>query len=360
MTSTTRDHVTTDDDPLQAEAANWFVRLNTREPDTEEVADWQRWLMASEANRHAFARFEELWQTIGHTEQHFVTQERRDGLAPVAAQRSPSRRRWPLAIAAATLVAVVGVLLMSSDGIRSADLPASAIVQTTIDQVRTFALPDGSRVDVGASTRLVVDFSDSVRRVIIDDGDAYFQVVHDTERPFVVHAGSGTITAVGTAFNVHHTLGRVAVAVVEGAVTVRKLDQALQAAPIATAAQSPEFPQPLLVRAGEGVEYGRSIKAVAPIDTRVATAWRQGQLKFIREPLVYVAADVQRYSHFQISIADPAVAEFQYTGAVTPDEIEDWLALLPHAFPIEVQRINSRAVLLKLRADQPALSNQSK
>ena len=83
----------------------------------------------------------------------------------------------------------------------------------------------------------------------------------------------------------------------------------------------------------------------------MATAWRDGHLKFIREPLGNVAADVERYADVKISIADPAVAELPYTGTVIPDEIDDWLALLSHAFPIEVQRISKRTVLLKLRAE---------
>lgn len=357
MTSNARDHATTGDDALHAEAASWFVRIHAGEPGTEEVADWQRWLMADEAHRHAFSRFEDLWQTIGQTEPHLRTQSRSEVDAP--ARSRTIQRRWPLAIAATALVATVGAGFLLSRSIRSHQLPGSAVVETRTAEDRRYVLTDGSRIDVGARTRVVVDFSGPTRSVIIDDGEAYFEVAHEA-RPFVVRAGSGTITAVGTAFNVHHVQGRVAVAVVEGAVNVREFvdDDGASVAPVISGTSAPAAPRPpaVIVRAGEGVIYGRAAKAVEAVDPNVATAWRDGHLKFIREPLGYVVADVERYTNTQISIADPAVAELLYTGTVIPDEIDDWLALLAHAFPIEAQRIEGRMVLLKLRTDASDLS----
>lgn len=335
-----------DDDPLRREAAEWFVRLNTQEPDTDEVGDWQRWLLKSEAHRQAFAEFEDLWQTIGQTEPHLAS-----SVNQATAERNHSKRwRW-VALAATFLFGAVGALLFSADMGTSRDLPSSALVQTRKAEDRTYVLPDGSRIDVGASTRVVVDFGTAARNVFIDSGEAYFQVAHDTARPFVVHAGAGTITAVGTAFNVHTALGRVSVAVVEGTVKVQNSDYNT-AAPAKDDSVKPQAAAPLLVHAGEGVAYDRSLQPVESVDARVATSWRNGHLKFLREPLAYVVSDIERYADLQISIADPSLGALLYTGTVVPENVDDWLALLSHAFPIEVQHINKRAILLK-RRDAP-------
>jgi transmembrane sensor len=331
-----------DDDPLRREAAEWFVRLNTHEPDTDEVGEWQRWLLKSEAHRQAFAEFEDLWQTIGQT-----------GLESPATQAAAEPQQgkrwfWPVGLAATFLVGAVGALFFSADMGASSDLPSSALVQTRKAEDRTYNLPDGSRIDVGASTRVVVDFGTTARNVFIDSGEAYFEVAHDTARPFVVHAGAGTITAVGTAFNVHTALGRVSVAVVEGTVKVQNSVHDTSA-PAKDDSVSPQSTAPLLVHAGEGVAYDRSLQPVESVDARVATSWRNGHLKFLREPLAYVVSDIERYADLQIAIADPSLGELLYTGTVVPENLDDWLALLSHAFPIEVQRINQRAILLKRR-----------
>jgi transmembrane sensor len=336
-------------DPVRHEAAEWFVRLNTREPATDEVGDWQRWLMRSPAHRQAFAEIEDLWRTVGHTEDHFT---KTAATLPSASVAAPSnrRRRWAVAAAATVLFGAVVSFLVSSGSIESNDLPSSAVVQTRTSEDRTYALPDGSRIQVGARTRIVVDFSNAVRSVIIDSGEAYFEVAHDPARPFVVHASGSTITAIGTAFNVHSALGRVSVAVVEGAVNVQN---AAQEAPLPAAQrdvlQPPPSSEPVIIRAGEGVAYDRLTRSVDAIDTGVETSWRGGQLKFLREPLAYVIADIERYSDLRISIADPSVGEFLYTGTVIPQDVDDWLTLVSQAFPVEVQRINKRAILLKRR-----------
>lgn len=332
---------------LHSEAAEWFVRLNMREPDTDEVGDWQRWLLKSDAHRQAFSEFEDLWLTIGQT-------EHRPSTTPAADQvRRNTRWRWAAALAATVLFGAVGAFFLTSDAFKSNDLPSSAAVQTRTAQNRTYALPDGSRIEVGASTRVVVDFGSSTRSVIIDSGEAYFEVAHDTQRPFVVHAGGGTITAVGTAFNVHSALGRVSVAVVEGAVDVRSSAKEAPSIPSRGKAAGTDPARPLLVHAGEGVAYDRATHTIESVDPRVATSWRDGHLKFLREPLAYVVSDIERYADLHITIADPAVGELRYTGTVIPKDVDDWLTLVSQAFPIEVQRINKHAVLLRRAPTAP-------
>ncbi|MDI7010126.1 FecR family protein, partial [Pseudomonas aeruginosa] len=62
--------------------------------------------------------------------------------------------------------------------------------------------PDGSEVELDLKTRLSFANFRDIRRVVLDDGEAYFHVTHDTAHPFVVRAGKGSITVTGTRFNV--------------------------------------------------------------------------------------------------------------------------------------------------------------
>src|SRR5690606_23317837 len=139
MISSTPDEPLADGDPIRSEAAEWFVRLNTREPATDEIGDWQRWLMKSPAHRQAFAEVEDLWRTIGQTEHHFTKSV--TTRAPVPS----NRRRWAAAVAATLLLGVVGAFAIRSGSIGTNDLPASAVVETRTSEDRTYALADGSR-----------------------------------------------------------------------------------------------------------------------------------------------------------------------------------------------------------------------
>src|SRR3546814_11350330 len=60
----------------------------------------------------------------------------------------------------------------------------------------------------------------SHRDVVLERGRAQFDVAHAPQRPFTVHAGPGTVRAVGTQFQVRHQDDAVQVILLEGVVEV--------------------------------------------------------------------------------------------------------------------------------------------
>ncbi|WP_374165097.1 FecR family protein [Arcticibacter sp. MXS-1] len=93
----------------------------------------------------------------------------------------------------------------------------------------TLRLPDGSRVVLNASSSLRYPalFTTTSRPVHLDEGEAYFSVAHDKERPFTVYTPRFTTTALGTAFNVraYAREHRVSVALLRGKVRVVDLKE---------------------------------------------------------------------------------------------------------------------------------------
>ena len=64
-------------------------------------------------------------------------------------------------------------------------------------------LPDGTQVWINADSRIVYDQDFFTRnREVVLSGEAYFDVVRDTTRPFIIHTRSIDIKVLGTAFNV--------------------------------------------------------------------------------------------------------------------------------------------------------------
>lgn len=99
------------------------------------------------------------------------------------------------------------------------------IVYTVNTGMRSFdrlTLPDGTTVKLGASSKIVYNDGASGRqREVWLEGQAYFNIARDRKRPFVVHAPSTDITALGTAFEVFTSKGRESeVVMLEGKVKV--------------------------------------------------------------------------------------------------------------------------------------------
>jgi transmembrane sensor len=110
----------------------------------------------------------------------------------------------------------------------------SQTYQVKVDNVKTVKpdkpgrrfinLPDGSSVILNENSRLdlAADFGDGGRREVYLQGEAYFDITHDSKHPFIVHTGKLQTTVMGTAFNIKASPGdkTVTVTVTRGKVKV--------------------------------------------------------------------------------------------------------------------------------------------
>jgi transmembrane sensor len=58
-----------------------------------------------------------------------------------------------------------------------------------------------------------------------------------------------------------------------------------------------------------------------------------------------VLANVNRYSHQPIQLADPQLGELMFTGTVNTTTIDSWVGALPHVFPVQVSTFADHVVL---------------
>lgn len=82
-------------------------------------------------------------------------------------------------------------------------------------------LSDGSRIRLNANTKISYPekFGDDKRELTLD-GEAYFEIARDTQRPFIVHTAHASTRVLGTSFNVLAGTESTAVTLVEGKVNV--------------------------------------------------------------------------------------------------------------------------------------------
>jgi transmembrane sensor len=230
---------------------------------------------------------------------------------------------------------------------RAADTTQNAVFATARAQSRDLELTDGSKIALGAATRLDVAYSAAVRNLQLGDGEAYFEVAHNVQRPFVVQVGRLKVVAVGTAFNIRKTGERIEVVVTQGAVDVEN-------AAAAHAAQSAQTRLPndgaIRVAAGQLVVAEVQGLSVRPADATAATAWRHGNLQFVDEDLAVVVANLNRYAQREVVIADPSLAGLRYTGTILQGRESEWLAAIEKVFPIDVQNDEQGRVALHRRA----------
>ena len=144
--------------------------------------------------------------------------------AGMPAKMHPSvNTRWRNTSLALLLAAAAfaGLLVLRPSWLpRVGGSPGPAVYETRTEELTRVSLPDGSTVTLGGHTRLRVDYTARRRSIQLSYGEAWFRDKDISNWPFVVTAGRGTITAIGTAFVVNRDSDRVVVMVTAGTVEV--------------------------------------------------------------------------------------------------------------------------------------------
>ncbi|HEY3521439.1 MAG TPA: FecR domain-containing protein, partial [Rhodanobacteraceae bacterium] len=164
-------------------------------------------------------------------------------------------------------------------------------------------LADGSALTLNSDSVVQVRYDKAVRRIVLRRGAAFFQVVHNPERPFVVEAGDVSVTDIGTAFAVDRDGNHVAVTVSHGIVKVDdRGDRADK--------------QQYIRRDEQFVAASAGSRKVALTTNEVSRqlAWRKGLLVFEGRPLGPAADEVSRYSKVPVVIDDPTLARAEFVG----------------------------------------------
>jgi len=299
-------------------------------------------------HRQAFQELEEIWEKFGSVpvpepvSSQALRRDTYDGSIPVSAWNalptrfpSPNPRRFVLA--AMLLIALVGV--------GSGSVLAPSIIEglsegrtyaTAVGQNESIRLPDGTQVQLGGHTRLSVIMRSRLRQVDLLSGEAYFEVAKDRTRPFLVRAGTATVTVVGTEFNVRRSDDQVVVSVLEGRVLVQPMTPVV---PISWIPASRAIGSPAPISAGERTTVNRrGLESTQTVgDASSAVAWQHGRLAFEAEPLRYVVQDVNRYAKKPIVLADSRTGDIRVTGTVTEGNIIGWVNSLQTAFGIRAE-----------------------
>jgi transmembrane sensor len=355
------------------EACQWLVRIEDG-LSPEQEREVNEWLQSDSRHPEALVQLAELWD-------EFDCLSDLAEIFPLNQYRAQHRTMWNMktAVVATSLIVIAGMSIFFAvqrpDGIQepagvSVALPgmpesgsarsegrtidgsdiSERSYETAVGEQLSARLPDGSVITMNTDTSLEVEYTQVERRVVMQRGEASFDVDKDSLRPFRVLTGSRIVQAVGTIFNIEmNSDRRLEVTVSEGSVVV---------SPIATASVTDDTPRnrdnvdaeapDLRVNAGE-------LATINGVDERVRTvdlseiqeqlAWQQGMLIYRGTSLEDVLADVSRYTTLKLTIADESIRNKRVGGFFRAGDIDALLVALRESFDIEPRRVGDEILL---------------
>jgi ferric-dicitrate binding protein FerR (iron transport regulator) len=226
--------------------------------------------------------------------------------APEPARRAGKKSALRLLLAAGIITGIAFAMLYFYPSGPAA--PAEAATRKTgmkkssteRAEYKYILLPDSTQVwlNAGSTLEYPEHFGKEGREVSLS-GEAYFDVKHAAEHPFLIHTGHILITVLGTAFNINAYPERssVTVSVSRGKVRVSRNDVL-----VAT-----------LVKGQEVNVSDRDSSRVSQknIEVSAVAQWQQGNLSYDDEPLQDIIADLERVYGAEIRIPDTAIRQLR-------------------------------------------------
>ena len=311
-----------------------FIRW-VKNPDNELTAFWQRWMQANPERIDDVKLAREIILGMRFSSARPKSGTKEEILSKILKETSPSKgkntdsgrnrtdapgRNFLQLIRVAAIIS--GILLLSwsllnwdSDtDAQESTKPVKWITKSTnAGEKLNFRLPDQSLVWLNSKSKLSFPESfDSTVRLVILEGEGFFEVAEDSIQPFQVYADSLMTTALGTSFNV---LARdneeLKVSLVTGKVKINYQRDSIS----------------YYLTPGKELKYntGQSQASINPFNQERVTGWRFGQLIFKSSSLQEVQSKLEAWYGVEISIKGTAHRNWRFTGKFENQTLENVL-----------------------------------
>lgn len=296
------------------------------------------WLEESEQNRTYFKRSlaERAIPVSAKAERewaHFATRNKMLFAAPTPAISRWQRVRRYTLIAAVVVVGVctAGFWIYGPRTIAPAQPEQLLVVQQTVYRTShgerlNIVLPDSSKVCMNSDATLTVapDFGDKTREIEFD-GEGFFNIAPDKQRPFIIHSANNNYTVLGTSFNLQSYAN-------EDFAVVTLHTGCLQAQ---------VKKDVIILDPNEELQIDAATNTISKREVRVddSIGWLDGRLIFSGHPLKDVSNKLSRYYQVKVNVHEE-IAGLQYTGTVDKESLPEALRMIVATSPMKLSVTN--------------------
>lgn len=239
---------------------------------------------------------------------------------------------------------ITGLLLVSGGIYLGLDQRARRYATMEISSIQAgrseFVLPDGSRVVLNNRSTLSYPKTFHRRnRSVSMTGEAYFDVVHEPDRPFFVNASDIAIEVLGTCFNVTAYPGDeiIETILVSGKVRISRKNPGTQKTQ--SVILSPDHKARFIKKEERFI--------LDKVDAPAAVAWKTTSLSFDNEPFESVVKKLETWYEVKIKLGENVKQEHRLTMTIDRESFEEVLAIIEKTLPLDYRWTNGEIVFFQ-------------
>ncbi|WP_057940237.1 FecR family protein [Algoriphagus resistens] len=237
--STSRKHKKYEEFGFEDFVADEFFVQWVKSPDENNLHFWEKWLLSNPHKKEVVAEAAGLVRSIDYKEnvefsddayievfENILKADQEDGHIPEICSTEKSKWYMLLSLRNIAAVFIIGFTSLILFNIPESPKMVEEIAWITKEngggKKRVVHLNDGTVIHLNSNSTISYPerFTDSLRFVILEKGEAFFDVAKEERRPFVVQVNEAKVAVLGTSFNVNNREGQLEVALVSGKVKV--------------------------------------------------------------------------------------------------------------------------------------------
>lgn len=324
---------------MKEEIWNHIIKRLTQQESSVSERELDQWLAEDPENIKKYVEVELLWQLSGKLKPQ-ETPEVPDLKAALNLDKPRPKLNayWAYGIAAACVAAmfVFGLHFIRNNPVGQA--PVWVTQTATAGKMLSVKLPDSSTaiLNAGSSIRYATNFAKNKTRLIRLNGEAFFEVKHRNEQPFVVESGKIKTVVYGTSFNVraYQTETQIEVAVKSGKVGVLKNETDHPA-------------KPIFLLANNSLTFDTASKVFSKvfIQKNDADTWIKGSLVFDQMPILEVLATLSRQFNVKFDTQNYNHASCKLTAKFDHRDLPAILKTIQTVMNIKINQIDQTIYL---------------
>lgn len=208
-----------------------------------------------------------------------------------------------------------------------------SLAESSGDSIKNLTLIDGSKITLNKNSTLNYPqkFEENIRKVTLE-GEAFFEIEHIDNQPFIIQAGKTEIRVLGTKFNVStHKKDTVTVTVEKGKVAFYPSTQKRK--------------KVILTKGEKGVFSAKSVEVIETKNQSLNTnAWRTKLLRFEDAPMNQVAQQLNDFYDLEITVSE-SLKNCRLTAKFSEKSVDEVLETIGFMFEVKVEKLDKKIIL---------------
>lgn len=298
------------------------------------------WMKESDENAGELFRMEEIYQLgkFPFEEENLVVRAERRLGRRLKRENQKKQEVFKLRSVLRYAAAIVGVMVLAAGLAYWFRNKAEELVVASAahGQVREMLLPDGTKVWLNQSSVLKYPraFEGKERHVYLD-GEAYFEVARNHEKPFMVKSPAMDVRVLGTSFNIKCRPDNsfAETTLIEGEVEVKdKSDKGR-----------------ITLLPGQKAVLNRVTgrMQVKQVDPKMEIVWHNDLIPFEKSSIFQIAAALERFYGVKIILSPDVDSTNTYSGVLKKkDNIESVLNSLRNSIPFNYKKVDDNNIFI--------------